>query len=147
MKKSIFLLVIFSLLLWLFSASIFLGQWRPSWLPVAFLSLDFPKTTADLGQSFSLLDGLLSSFALTLGLAAIVIQIRQQADSNVIGALSIRLQFLIAESDRLENGIKELKSSSLRDVTLFNNMVEKKKRCLAECREIDKRLNMLLKKI
>lgn len=144
MKRFVFLLVLTSLALWAFFASIFLGMLRPDWFPFGFLNLELPKSTADLGQSFSFFDGLLSSLALILGLAAIVIQIRQQSTSNTIGALSTRLQFLMAEAERLEMQIKELKSSGVRDAVLFNNMVEKKKRCLAVCRQIDLELGKLL---
>lgn len=147
MKKWFLVLAALALALWLVSVAVLLGVYRPDWFPPQFLKLELPTNTADFGQSFSVLDGLLSSLALVLGLAAILIQINQQADANVIGAFSVRQQFLLAESERLEEHIQSLKKRGQYDAALFNNMVEKKKRCLAECREIDDRLNGLLKKI
>ena len=38
---------------------------------------------------------------LLLGLIAVVMQTRQSADSNVIGAFTARLQYLLAEAARL----------------------------------------------
>jgi hypothetical protein len=143
MRGKIIYLGIFAVALWLVFAIVLLGGYRPDWLPVQFLKLDLPKTTADLGQSFSFLDGLLSSLALMLGLYAIVIQIRQQFVSNAIGAYSVRLQFLLTECDRLESQIQRLKACGTYDPTLFNNMAEKKKRYLKNCREIDLKLEKL----
>lgn len=128
-------------------AAVLLGNYVPLWLPTSFSALARPTSIADLGQSFSLFDGLFSSLALVLGLTAVLIQIRQQADSNVIGAFSARQQFLLAECDRLEQQIQSLKNSGKPDTSLFTNMVEKKKRLLDESKKIDGRLKELLNQI
>ena len=147
MKKLAFILVAVSVSLWVAFSAFLLGKYSPGWLPSAFANLSLPKTSADFGQSFSALEGLLSSLALALGLLAVLIQVRQTADSNIIGAFAARQQFLLADCDRLEQHIQSLKLSQRYDQTLFTNMVEKKKRQLAECQDIDKRLQALLKKI
>lgn len=95
----------------------------------------------------ALVDGLISSMALVLGLIAVLSQMKQQADSNIIGALGTRLQFLLAESGRLEERIKSLKTSDKFDEALFKNMVNKKSRILKDAKEIDARLEELLKRI
>ena len=147
MKKIAVILVAVSVALWITFAAFLLGKYSPAWLPTAFAHLSLPKTSADFGQSFTALEGLLSSMALALGLLAILIQVRQTADSNIIGAFAVRQQFLLADCDRLEQHIQSLKASQKFDQTLFTNMVEKKKRQLAECQEIDKRLQALLERI
>jgi hypothetical protein len=146
MKRSIIVLIIGATGLWIAFAAVLIGN-VPSWLPTSFSALARPTSFADLGQSFSLFDGLFSSLALVLGLTAVLIQIRQQADSNVIGAFSARQQFLIAECDRLEQQIQSLKNSEKVDTSLFTNMVEKKKRLLDESKKIDGRLKELLNQI
>jgi hypothetical protein len=140
MKKLLILALVIATLIWLAFAAILLGAYQPAWLPTSFLSLAKPSSLADFGQAFSALDGLISSFALMLGLIAVVIQAKQSADSNVIGAFSARLQYLLADSDRLEQQIQALKGSVKFDQNLFNNMVEKKKRQLDEAKSIDEKI-------
>lgn len=147
MKKMIYSVGFFAILLWCISFVILLGIYRPAWLPGLFLQLELPKSTADFGQSFSVFDGLLSSLALVLGLAAFIIQIRQNTDANVIGAFAVRQQFLFSECDRLEGSIQSLKNSDKYDPILFNNMVDKKKKLLLSCKLIDAKLEDLLAKM
>ena len=146
MKKSLFLSFIVAILLWVSFGAILLGNWRPSWLPAAFLELTHPTSMGDFGQAFAALEGLVSSFALMLGLIAIVIQARQSADSNIIGAFSTRQQYLLADCERLEQQIQLLKNSGPHDPKLFGNMVDKKKRQLEEAKQIDEKLKKLLDK-
>lgn len=108
--------------------------------------LDLPKTTAELGDSFGVFSALLSSLALILAIAAMIIQSKQQTDSNVLGAYSARQQFLLSECDRLESEINKLKQSSKYDSQLFKNMVNKKKRLLEEANNIDNVIRKLLEK-
>lgn len=147
MKKLLVSALLLATFVWLTFAAILLGVYRPSWLPLSFLALARPGTLADFGQAFSALDGLLSSLALMLGLIAVVIQTKQSADSNVIGAFSARLQYLLADSERLEQQIQALKERGRFDASLFNNMVEKKKRQLDEAKSIDERIRKLLDNI
>ena len=82
-----------------------------------------------------------------LGLLAIFIQTKQSADSNVIGAFTARQQFLLADCDRLEHLIQDMKKKQQYDKALFDNMVAKKKRQFEEAKAIDKRLKNLLDSI
>ena len=147
MKTLGFLLIATAVVAWLGFVAILLGLYAPTWMPAAFAHIQLPKTAADLGQSMTLIEGLTSSIALVLGLLAVLTQMRQQADSNIIGAFGTRQQFLLAECDRLESQIQSLKTSQKYDKTLFDNMVSKKKRLLDEAQEIDIRLANLLKRI
>lgn len=147
MKKLLIFALVLATFMWLAFAAILLGTYQPSLLPTSFLGLTKPSSLADFGQAFSALDGLISSLALMLGLIAVVIQAKQSADSNVIGAFSARLQYLLADSDRLEQQIQALKASSKFDQNLFNNMVEKKKRQLDEAKSIDEKIRKLLEQI
>lgn len=147
MKKLLISALVLAIFIWLAFAAVLLGIYQPSWLPKSFLALTKPSTLADFGQAFSVLDGLISSLALMLGLIAVVIQVKQNADSNVIGALATRLQYLLADNDRLEQQIQALKASDKFDKNLFNNMVDKKKRQLDEAKSIDEKLRKLLENI
>ena len=147
MKKPLIFALVLATLMWLAFAAILLGTYQPSWLPTAFHSLAKPSSLADFGQAFSVFDGLVSSLALMLGLIAVVIQAKKSADSNVIGAFSARLQYLLADCDRLEQKIQELKGSGKFDSNLFNNMVDKKKRQLDEEKSIGEKVRKLLEKV
>ena len=90
----------------------------------------------------------MSSFALLLGLIAVVMQTRQSADSNVIGAFTARLQYLLAEATRLEQQLQSLKARRGNlDRRLFDNMVGKKKRLLEEAAYVDETLRSLLHRL
>ena len=77
--------------LWILIGMLLTKTYNPGWLPYSLRSLNFPASTANLGQSFSVLDGLLSSLAIILGLIAIIMQGKQQTDANVIGAYAARM--------------------------------------------------------
>ena len=87
MKKILGMFLLLALVVWALFAAILLG-FQPFWLPAAFARLARPETLADFGQAFSVFDGLISSLALMLGLCAVLMQVRQSADANIIGALS-----------------------------------------------------------
>lgn len=144
MKKFVFFALVVAISVWLAFSAVLLGAYQPEWLPTSFLGLAKPNSLADFGQAYSALDGFLSSFALMLGLTAIWIQARQSADANVIGAFSARLQYLLADNDRLEQQIQALKASGKFDQALFTNMVEKKRRQLDEAKLIDEKVKKLL---
>ena len=147
MKKLLLLAGLMALALWASFAAFLVGAVDPGWLPDGLSSLSRPTSLSDFGQAFTALDGLVSSFALLLGLIAVVLQTRQSADSNVIGAFTARLQYLLAEAARLEQQIQSLKARrGSFDRCLFDNMVGKKKRLLEEAAQVDETLRGLLQR-
>ena len=147
MKKIIFFAALLAAFVWLVFAALLLGAYQPAWLPAAFIGLTKPHSLADFGQAFSALDGLVSSFALMLGLVAVLMQTKHSTDSNVIGAFSSRLQYLLADGERLEQQIQAIKNNGKFDKDLFNNMVAKKKRQMDEAKAIDEKLGKLLEQL
>ena len=145
MKKLLLLAALIALTLWTAFAAFLVGAVDPGWLPDKLSDLSRPTSLSDFGQAFTALDGLVSSFALLLGLIAVVMQTRQSADSNVIGAFTARLQYLLAEAARLEQQIQALKARRGGfERCLFDNMVGKKKRLLEEAAAVDNTLHKLL---
>ena len=145
MKKLLLLAALMAVALWTAFAAFLVGAVDPGWLPDGLSGLSRPTSLSDFGQAFTALDGLVSSFALLLGLIAVVMQTRQSADSNVIGAFTARLQYLLAEAARLEQQIQSLKTRRGGfDRCLFDNMVGKKKRLLEEAAAVDDTLHKLL---
>lgn len=109
----------------------------------AISALTLPKSWNELGDALGVLNGLFNSVAILLGLIALYMQgrqinesIRQQKLANEITAKIAKQEFLMRESDRLEASIQSLKSSNQYDQTLFTNMVNKKKRYLAEANKL-----------
>jgi opacity protein-like surface antigen len=148
MKKLLLLAALIALTLWTAFAAFLVGAVDPGWLPDKLSDLSRPTTLSDFGQAFTALDGLVSSFALLLGLIAVVMQIRQSADSNVIGAFTARLQYLLTEAARLEQQIQALKARRGGfERCLFDNMVGKKKRLLDEAAQVDETLRGLLRRM
>jgi len=85
-----------------------------------------------------------------LGLIAIAMQVRQTTDSNVIGAMSARQQFLLAEYARLDEQIAtyvEKNTGPGYDRNLVANMVAKRKSLLEEGQKIDQRVKILIEKM
>jgi opacity protein-like surface antigen len=145
MKRLLLLAALMAVALWTAFAAFLVGAVDPGWLPDGLSGLSRPTSLSDFGQAFTALDGLVSSFALLLGLIAVVMQTRQSADSNVIGAFTARLQYLLAEAGRLEQQIQSLKARrGCFDRCLFDNMVGKKKRLLEEAAAVDNTLHKLL---
>ena len=147
MKRLLLLAALMAVALWTAFAAFLVGAVDPGWMPDKLSALSKPTSLSDFGQAFTALDGLVSSFALLLGLIAVVMQTRQSADSNVIGAFTARLQYLLAEAARLEQQIQALKARrGCFDRCLFDNMVGKKKRLLEEAAKVDKTLRGLLQR-
>jgi opacity protein-like surface antigen len=145
MKRLLLLAALMAVALWTAFAALLVGAVDPGWLPERLSRLSRPTSLSDFGQAFTALDGLVSSFALLLGLIAVVMQTRQSADSNVIGAFTARLQYLLAEAARLEQQIQALKARRGGfERCLFDNMVGKKKRLLEEAAAVDNTLHKLL---
>jgi hypothetical protein len=148
MKWLLLLAALIALTLWTAFAAFLVGAVDPGWLPDKLSDLSRPTSLSDFGQAFTALDGLVSSFALLLGLIAVVMQIRQSADSNVIGAFTARLQYLLTEAARLEQQIQALKARRGGfERCLFDNMVGKKKRLLHEAAQVDETLRGLLRRM
>lgn len=146
MRIALSLLLVVFVAIWIALGGYLVGLYEVPWVTELLPSLTLPKSTAELGDSYGILGILLSSVALILALAAILVQSRHQIDSNIIGAFSTRQQFLLTECTRLEIAIKELKSNYEYDEKLFKNMVSKKSRFLEEANQIDKKLKDLLNK-
>ena len=147
MKRLLLMAAVLAVGLWTAFAAFLVGAIDVSWLPDPLSGLAKPTSLSDFGQAFTALDGLVSSFALLLGLIAVVMQTRQSADSNVIGAFTARLQYLLAEAARLEQQIQSLKARrGCFDRCLFDNMVGKKKRLLEEAAQVDETLRRLLQR-
>ena len=152
MKRLLLVAALLAVGLWTAFAAFLVGAIDGNWLPDPLSGLTKPTSLSDFGQAFTALDGLVSSFALLLGLIAVVMQTRQNAQANTIGALTARLQFLLAEAARLEQQIQVLKAQGPAhrtshghfDRCLFENMVAKKKRLLAHAAQVDCELARLL---
>ena len=116
---------------------------------VAFDAIETPfgKTDKIIGGAATYVSLAASYFTKKLGLIAVVMQTRQSADSNVIGAFTARLQYLLAEAARLEQQIQALKARRGGfKRCLFDNMVGKKKRLLEEAAQVDETLRALLQR-
>ena len=81
MKRLLLLAALMAVALWTAFASFLVGAVDPGWLPDGLSGLSRPTSLSDFGQAFTALDGLVSSFAILLGLIAVVMQTRQSADS------------------------------------------------------------------
>lgn len=149
MNRILSLSLIVAVLLWFVFATVLLG-YAPGWLPERFARLERPSSLADFGQAFTLFDGLISSLALMLAIVAVLIQVKQNTDANVIGALTARLQFLLADYERLDRQIGEyIAKHSGQDSyqpALVENMVKKCRARLEESQTIDEKLRRLLEK-
>lgn len=143
MKKIATLLIVVAVAICLLFGAFILGASSLAEYGAQFAALERPKSIADFGNSFSVLGTLFSSLALALGLLAVIFQVKQQSDANLIGALAARHQYLMAEGERLEAQIQSLKSSGNYNKQLFDNMVEKKRRLKTAADQIDTRLEKL----
>lgn len=133
MRKTTLFASLFFVGLWVIFALYLTGAYQPEWLPSNIKVLSRPKSTAELGDSFAMLDGLFSSIAVVLGLIAILLQgrelraatqaqtnqvialtlqIKEQESSNKLSAYAARLQYLIAEMERLDSQIDKLRKEA-----------------------------------
>ncbi len=130
--------------MWIFYALLITGAIKVDILPESFQRLTKPNSIADFGQAFSAFDGLISSITLIIGLIAIISQSTQSTQANRISAYTARLQFLIADSERIELLIQSLKLQSNYNQALFSNLAKKKARQLEEAQKLDIELKKLL---
>ncbi|GAB6069905.1 hypothetical protein JCM30760_10020 [Thiomicrorhabdus hydrogeniphila] len=137
MRFTVGLILVGFVVLWALAIAYFSGGLSLIWLPESITKLSLPASTADLGNSLTVLDGLFTSIAIVLGLVAILFQgkelkastdaqtlqakalteqIKQQEASNQLGAYSARLQFLSSEIEHMENRVPDmvLKAESLK---------------------------------
>ncbi len=133
MRTIVFFTFLTFLLLWVSLAALLTGYIPIEYFPENIRHLSLPKSTSDLGDSLTILDGIFTSIAIVLGLIAILlqgkelkestkaqteqahslsIQIHQQNSANVLGAYAARLQFLLTEVERLEKQIDKLISQT-----------------------------------
>ncbi len=153
--------------LWMVSSLYFLGQ-IPNEGMFKFLgALSLSKTTAELGDSFGLLNGLFSSLAVVIALIAIIIQgkelrestraqsqqaealtiqLKHQETSNRLAALSVKLQFTMSEVARMDSIINNSKGKA-GNQDLFNNCVSRKKTLIKESNSISDEISKLLKNV
>ncbi|GKT12064.1 MAG: hypothetical protein ISEC1_P1038 [Thiomicrorhabdus sp.] len=143
MKSAIFLIFSIFMLIWLIFTGFVLGI-----IPIDAIShLAKPLTLAELGDSYAVINGLLLSVAIALGLiavfnqgeslkksiklqneqtAALTFQITQQNHSNRLSALTAQLRYYQTGSDRLDQ-----------DINLLNEKLEQAKRDKNELKERD----------
>jgi hypothetical protein len=128
MKLVIIISVLFFTIWSVFNAFL-LGYIPIEFIPEKINSFKSPQSIASLGDSASILDSFFSSFALILGLIAVLMQgrelkastaaqteqavalteqIKQQQESNRVGAYTARLQFLLSGADRIDLKITQL---------------------------------------
>jgi len=177
MKITFFVLFLF-IGLW-----VILGAYLTNALPIAdylpkfITNLTLPKSTAGLGDSLAILDGIFSSIAIVLGLVAIIfqskelkesvkaqaeqatflsIQMQQQEESNKLSAFTARLQFLLGEIDRLGSDIERLietlnripnSQNKIEKQKILKNTIEKRKFYRREADKINEILSKQLERI
>ncbi|AFT67371.1 hypothetical protein Q91_1334 [Cycloclasticus sp. P1] len=177
MKKLLSLIFLMFLFVWFVYILYLTGYIPEEQIPDKFTQLELPKTTAELGDSLALIDSLFASVALVLGLVAILIQgkelkastkaqtsqaktlelqIKQQQDSNLLGAYSVRQTFLLSDCERLNNQIESLVSQELKETNtekkselwkLIKNSRNKERKQREESKKIDANIENLLNKI
>ena len=95
----LFLFLLAIMLVW--STALLLALGKLSFLLPAGTQLQLPQTLADLGQSLSIVDGLLSAVAITLALWAVLDQRRKSEQAN-------RLQTYVALADMYARRVDDL---------------------------------------
>ena len=128
MKLALIVAVVF-MTIWAIFNAFLLGYVPVEFVPQKLTSLKSPESIASLGDSAAIIDSLFSSLALALGIIAVLMQgrelrastnaqteqavalsdqIKQQQESNRLGAYTARLQFLLTASDRMDYKITSL---------------------------------------
>jgi outer membrane murein-binding lipoprotein Lpp len=156
-KKKVFFVFILFVALWIILGAYLTGFISLSqFIPDRLASLALPKSTTELGDSLSILDGLFSSIAIVLGLVAIIFQgrelkestkaqtkqanvlsaqMRQQEESNLLAAYANRLQFLNSETDRLSDDMQRLLAELKAFGSEFNEKREEKQKIFNNTKE------------
>jgi hypothetical protein len=150
--------------LWLLITIYLIGYLDVDWIPSIIKKLGLPASTAELGDSLGLLNGLLSGLTVIFALIAVLIQgkelrntskaqqlqatvlieqLKQQEVSNHLNVLSVRLQFLLSEISRMDLILNNI-NGQMEKGELFNNCSAKKKRHIEEAEFIDNQMKSLL---
>ena len=142
---------------------VFSGSALTDYFHQFFSALKLPDSTATLGDSLGVFDGLLSSVAVLLALLAVVLQGRALQQQNLqheralkVSAISTKLQFLNAEvvrlgvqADSLEIQIERLEEGEKKAdrFKILRNTRNKQIRLREESEQVNDQLTALLKKI
>ena len=153
-------LILFLFIGWFALAALLIGYIPLEVFPERFQALALPVTTAELGDSLSLLNGLSTTAAILVAFLAILFQARelklstqQLKMSTQMSVYSSRLQFLFAEIERLEGVLENLTHriddpNSTEDKGklggIRNSSRDLQKRYRAEAAGIDKKLQETL---
>jgi len=126
--------------------------------------LKLPTDTSQLGDSLGIINGLFSAVAVIFALIAILLQgkelkestkaqnmqalaltdqLKQQDLSNKLNVLSVRLQYLRSEIDRMQVIINSVEGNTEQS-DLFNNCVAKKNRYLKDSEKINLQMEKLM---
>ena len=129
MRTAIGALLALCLVFWFGFALILSGFLKFDEVDLLFPAIRFPETTGEIGASLNIIQGIFSSLAVVLALVAVFIQGKELKESTSaqreqaralsnqlelqnevirLNAYSTRLQFLVAEIERLENQILKL---------------------------------------
>ena len=129
MKSAIFLIFSIFVIIWLSFTGVILGIIPTEFLADTLKPLAVPTTTAELGSSYAIINGLFLSCAVALGLvavfaqgqalqkflkkqneetAALTFQIAQQNDASKLSALTAQLNYYQVESERIDLRINDL---------------------------------------
>ena len=82
MLKSTIVILLLLLSLWVVTLIYLSGAIPKIYLPAVVAKFDLPRTTSDLGQSFSTVESLLSTLSVTLALVAVIFQGKSIKDST-----------------------------------------------------------------
>lgn len=164
MRMLVLFLLFIMVGLWAFLNIHLLGIGSIESIYPAIMSLDLPSNTAELGDSLGILNGLFSSLTIVLALVTVLLQgrelkestgaqnqqamalleqLEQQNISNKLNVLSIRLQFLINEIDRLQ-GILDKIDGNFEKEELFSNCNKKKKGYQKDAEEINEKIQEII---
>ena len=129
MKSVMFFTFTIFILIWLIFTTFLLGFFPADALPGAIKTVALPLNTAELGSSYGVINGIFLSFAVVLGIVAIIVQgkalqasirsqneqtaaltfqISQQNHANRLSALTAQLKYYQTESDRLDEQYEKL---------------------------------------
>jgi hypothetical protein len=163
MRSVTAIVVLLFLGLWGFSLAVFSGSTLTESFNQFFPTLKLPDSTATLGDSLGVFDGLLSSVAVLLALLAVVLQGRALQQQNLqheralkVSAISTKLQFLNAEvvrlgvqADSLEIQIERLQDGEKKTdlFKILRNSRNKQIRLREESEQANDQLTALLERI
>lgn len=164
MRKIVFIISLLVFSAWLACCLFLMGYIPTDYLPSQIGSISLPTTSAEMGDSFGIVNGLFSGIAIILALVTVVIQGKELSASTTaqieqahalsmqlkyhevsvqLNALSVRLQYLLSEVSRMDKILSDIEDNFLKK-ELFNNTVQKKQSLLQESAEIDKEMKIII---